>query len=163
MSQIGPVPERRCSFCRLPFVPRRNDQRYCRPSHRKDAHRLRRRESNAPELPTPRYRDQELLAEVREYREAARLPACSEDPTLRAVAAVREADEQIRRWTERRELRRKKLEAMKPPEPRLLLRVQVVTDGHPLQQPRQSETRIGVACSSPDLAVVVTGRPHEAA
>lgn len=154
MLSSTPIPSRPCELCRKPYRPRRIDHQYCGAYCRKRASKLRNQEPPA-EAPAGAAR---IAAAIADYRSSIRAPACAEHPYLAAYARVREAETQLLRWQRRLELRRKRLAAI--PAPALTVRVQVLADGLPLQQPLPAEVHLGIASSTPDLAVVVSGREN---
>lgn len=152
--------KRRCKWDRTVFLPVRSDQRYCSDKCRKSAHRFRVRTTRDGELSAQGtgLSVPELLQELADHCELSGRPSLIEETFLRLYAEAKEAEEQIRRWGALLQVRKRALERLA--RPRVAARVVRVTSDGLEDLPHAEETLVGIACSSPELAIVVYGRPR---
>jgi hypothetical protein len=79
------------------------------------------------------------------------------DGFLEGIAAVKEAEEQVKLWTARLGIRKKAVEKLARPEG-VEIKGRVLKDGEPLGEPLERAASFGVASTDGLVAVVVFGR-----
>lgn len=140
---------RACDFDGKKYLPKRRDQRFCSRECQRAAvlreYHLRKWKSG--QTKRERYAQEDLAAQLK----AGGLERCER---LDAVAALIEAQEQVKLWTARVALRRAALERLpKPPEGGSKIRARVLKDGSPIGE-LEAANRFGVSSTDGLLAVL---------
>jgi hypothetical protein len=107
---------RTCTLCGRQFLPRKNNQLYCRPKHRRQAWRMRQRalERGQP-LGRPDVSPHALKRVLQADRRKGGLAALRPHPYLAARLAVLEAQARLEHWTVELERREVALSQLAPP------------------------------------------------
>lgn len=149
----GDRPSRSCEFDGRPFVPRRKDQRFCSRKCQRSAvvREYHREKWRTGEEKRARY-------SVRKMTEELASAQLARDAFLDGIAAIKEAEEQVKLWTARLSVRREAIKSHGRPEG-LEVKGRVLKDGEPVGEPIERAVCFGVASTDGLVAVVVFGRP----
>ena len=142
-----------CIWDRREFPQTRSDRVYCSPECRRAAFEARSQATDGTSVgvSAPRLRE-----EIDRACAITAGPTLTRSDYLQELVAVREAEELARLWTMRLGVLRNRLK--RRVDPGLTVRLQVVTNVRELLPPLPEEERIGLACTTPELAVVAYAR-----
>ena len=146
-------PARSCAFDGRTFSPKRVDQKYCsracqRAAVLRDYHLEKFRSGE----------DKRTRYNSRVIAEALSKAGLVRDSYLDAIAAVAEADEQVKLWTQRLSMRKQVANRM-PGAVGVQIKGRLLKEGEPVGEPIERANGFGVACTDGLIAVVSFSRP----
>lgn len=160
-SQTEPAPaqistRRSCLFCTRQFLPRRANQEYCSPRHRRRALQARQRLDLLFDRAegTHRLSAPVILRKVQIDRARRAAAPARPEPYLLARAQVLEAELQLKRWSEL--LRQRKAELEQLPRPSVQVVFAELRPGQRITADPRA-TYCTVACTDGSLAILALG------